>query len=621
MKSKSHGASGTRHVVASLMAFALAGEVGSAQAFPIDLGNPDIDMRLDNSIRYTSGVRVGSIDPKIGDNPIIDGYSDNAFGPGDLVTSRFDLVTEFDVAYRRAYGVRVSAASWYDPAYGTTVSTRSGTYESQFALGPLPAVNTSAPYSELGSYNDNRYSDYTLKYYRGPGINLLDAFAFGTFDLGDVTVSVKAGQLANYWGEGLFFPSYGIAYSQSPIDGLKGATNPGIQAKEAFLPIPQISGDVRLTDELQVGGYYALAWRHNRMPEGGTFLGPSDGGFNGPDRQFTGQVVPALLACLLSNLAVCGAQDQPLFITRVGSSKPGGQNYGVKLRYIPTWLSESASLGLYYRKFDETQAYPLPEVTLNEQGAIPGAPLFTPVPGGGLSTGTYRGVYARGTQLFGLSYTDTVGAVSVAGELSYRQHAALINHAVPQGSTAGAITGGYDANGNGPRGDLLYADLNAVYLVPDTFISPTAQLIGEMVYSRVLSVTQHPEFFSGVGYAGCPTNDKWDGCATKDFVVAQISYLPQWPNAFPSWDLSAPTSVNYGIYGNNAGVGGGNQGALTAAFGIEGLYRQRYEVTLQYNMARAHHQTGGPNDTYAPGNGQFMYSDRDWVALTFKTSF
>jgi hypothetical protein len=34
-----------------------------------------------------------------------------------VVPNRLDLLSEFDVAYKQSYGLRVSAAAWYDTVY------------------------------------------------------------------------------------------------------------------------------------------------------------------------------------------------------------------------------------------------------------------------------------------------------------------------------------------------------------------------------------------------------------------------------------------------------------------------------------------------------------------------
>src|SRR4029077_9296430 len=89
---------------------------GSAHAFEIDTGNPDVAMRWDNTIRYNVGVRAQSQDSAILGNPNFDD-GDRNFSNGSIVTNRLDLLSEFDFVYQRKYGFRTSFAGWADGAY------------------------------------------------------------------------------------------------------------------------------------------------------------------------------------------------------------------------------------------------------------------------------------------------------------------------------------------------------------------------------------------------------------------------------------------------------------------------------------------------------------------------
>ncbi|HET9045477.1 MAG TPA: DUF1302 family protein, partial [Casimicrobiaceae bacterium] len=90
-----------RHAVAFAIAALFAG--GAAQAFDIDTGNPDIQMRWDNTVRYNLGMRAQSQDAKILGNPNYDD-GDRNFSNGSLVTNRFDVLSEFDFVYQKKYG-------------------------------------------------------------------------------------------------------------------------------------------------------------------------------------------------------------------------------------------------------------------------------------------------------------------------------------------------------------------------------------------------------------------------------------------------------------------------------------------------------------------------------------
>ena len=258
---------GKRNAIAAAAFLALT--CGTAQAFDFDTGNPDLSVRWDNTARFNYAVRVEGRDPKIGNSALAD-EGTYSFDKGDAVAKRLDLLSELDVIFKKRYGARVSGAGWYDAAYGDKSKSNPN------ACRRSPATP------------DNNYSDYTKRFYKGPSGELLDAFVFGGFDLGDVPVQGKAGRHTLYWGESLFLGGHlhSVSYAQNPLDLQKGFATPGTEAKELFRPLNQISGQAQLTDTLSLAGQYMLEWESARYPEGGTYLGPVDFVFNGPERQF-----------------------------------------------------------------------------------------------------------------------------------------------------------------------------------------------------------------------------------------------------------------------------------------------------------------------------------------------
>ena len=198
-----------------------------------DTGNPDLTIRWDNTVRFNLGVRVESRDDKIGNSAISD-EGTYSFDKGDLVATRFDVLSELDVVFRKRHGLRLSAAGWYDAAYDDTSHS-----------------NPNLPFRNIPSYVNHQYSDYTKRFYRGPSGEILDAFVFSGFDVGPVPAAVKAGRHSLYWGESLFLNGNlnGIAYAQNPLDLQKGFATPGVEAKELFRPLTQLSGQAQVTDE------------------------------------------------------------------------------------------------------------------------------------------------------------------------------------------------------------------------------------------------------------------------------------------------------------------------------------------------------------------------------------
>jgi hypothetical protein len=299
-----------------------------AQAFEFDTGNPDLAVRWDNTIRYNLGVRVEQRDPKIGNSALSD-EGDYSFDKGQTVANRLDILSEFDLVFQKKYGFRVSGAGWYDNAYGD--KSRS---------------NPNAPLSQIPSYVNNNYSPLVKRLYHGPSGEIMDAFVFGGVDLGTVPVQAKAGRHTLYWGESLFLGGHmhSIAYSQNPLDLQKGFATPGTEAKELFRPLNQLSAQAQLSDTVSVAAQYLLEWEAARYPEGGTYLGPVDFVFNGPDRQF------------ISNAAASRAVvTRPSRRSAASSACPPAGAPGAGRRTV----------GSYYRRFADK----LPQTLITRGGA------------------------------------------------------------------------------------------------------------------------------------------------------------------------------------------------------------------------------------------------------------
>ncbi|RON25025.1 hypothetical protein BK660_05000 [Pseudomonas brassicacearum] len=532
--------------------------VGSAQglmAASFDMSNPDYRVRWDNTVRYNLGMRTDSQDHNIMRTTNFD-ESDGKFDKNDIVTNRLDVLSEFDFSYLNEWGARLSAAGWFDQAYADD-DVRSN----------VPGFAT--------SYHNNKYSDEVDRYMHGPSGEILDAFVWRNFNLGDTPVNVKVGRHTNYWGESLLFGAHAVSYSQAPSDGVKASTSPGIETKEVFLPLGQISAKAQVTDHLSLAAQYFYEWQPTRIPYGGTYFGAADPLFEGPDQ------LP-----VAANGATLQRQD-----SRFGRD---GKNWGVMGKLNVEEIE--STFGAYYRQFDDYQPWLSPEVKA--------------------ALGSYRVVYPRGVKLAGLSFARVFNTVAVGSELSYRMNGAL------------NATGVDPLDEEGPRGDTIHFIANAVYGVPRNFISDNATLVAEFAYSHLDRVTEHEELYKGVGEAGCVNGNtprvansggESDGCSTKNYYAVAVNYTPQYISIFPSWDMDVPLTVNYGLDGNAATAGGGSEGALSYSVGVKLTYAQLYEFGLRYADTDA--QTKTLNNGTVSGNGNVGGTDRGWLAFTFKTSF
>jgi hypothetical protein len=286
-----------------------------ASAVKIDVGNSDINMRFDNTVKYNIGWRVDGREKKIADN-YLSQATNYGWDRGDIVTNRIDLLSEFDFVYKENWGFRISGAAWYDDAFDNKVKGN-------------PAYQAAG----MGTmYADNRFTKDVKKWYRGSG-ELLDAFVFGRVDYGSVPVNFRIGRHSLYWGEALFSFN-GIAYGQGPLDLRKATSTPGTEAKELFLPQNQISAAAQITDNINVAAFYGLEWDPHRLPEGGTYLGGADISFLGGQPGFVGNL-----------------HSGPYRVP--DNSGNWGINTSIKVDSI------ASTIGVYYRRFDDRYPYML----------------------------------------------------------------------------------------------------------------------------------------------------------------------------------------------------------------------------------------------------------------------
>jgi len=534
---------------------------GNALAFQLDTSyNPDLSVRLDTTVRVNYAVRTESRDNKIGNDVIAD-EGDYSFDKGDAVAKRVDLLTELDIVYKSRYGMRVSAAGWNDGAYGSDSKS-----------------NPNLPFRNIPSYVGNHYTNYVQRFYAGPSGELLDAFVFGTFDLGDVPLSLKAGQHTIYWGESLFLNGNlnSVAYAQNPLDLQKGFATPGTEAKELFRPLNQVSATAQVTDTLSFAGQYLLNWSADRYPEGGTYLGPVDFAFNGPQRQFV-------------SAALGFAQHGP------PSNAPEQGDWGLASRWSPQWLD--GTLGFYYRNFSDK----LPQTFITK--VAPG------------SASQYNLIYADNIELWGVSLAKNIGGISLGAEASYR-------HNTPLNSQVLGIAPGLPAEGDtkGPRGDTYHALVNALGVIPQNPLFDTASWSAELTWAEWAKVTSGQNLFFAEGFAPCKGKDVGDGCTTKNYTGLSLAFSPTWFHVFPGVDLLAPVTYSRGLNGNAPTVFGGNQDNGNYSIGVAADIQAKYRVDLKYIEYFGKYKDNGTAVTSQNGFTTLL-SDRGFVSLTFKTTF
>lgn len=547
------------HALRAIAAAAAVTCASHALAGEIEVANPDVTMRLDATVRYTGGWRMEKPDSRILNNYIYD-EGDSKFNRGDMVTNRADLLTEFDVSYKKQLGARVSASAWYDHAYDDH-SVRS-------------------PTGFVTAYRNSKYNNEAARYVNGPSGEILDAFVWTNMDLGSVPVNLKVGRQTNVWGEGLLLGAHAISYGQSPVDGIKAAISPGVETKEVFLPIGQLYASAQATDNLTFVGQYYYEWKPTRIPPAGTYLMGAD---TAPSSDLLAFPIPGMAADIIE------------------ARKPRQRgNWGVGARLNVEAIE--SSFGAYYRRFNDYS----PELgvqLLNFKGPLPTQARF---------------LYAQDIEQTSLSFSRVIHSVAVGAELSYRKNGAL-------NTPASVVTD------TGARGNTWHAVLNGIYMLPTTPLWQTGTLIAEVAYNRLDKVTTNPNLYRSVGSAVCVdsrtgvpgSGTKDDGCSTKDAWIMALKFGPQYLNVLPSWDLTIPVSVTYGLSGNAPSAGGGTQGEVRWSVGATMTYASRYEFALSYadRNLPVRELNGKITGGAAQSNSSVGVIDRGWLSLTFKTAF
>ncbi|WP_309243987.1 DUF1302 domain-containing protein [Caballeronia sp. EK] len=561
-----------------------------AHAFKINAGSSDWDINWDNTVSYNLGMRTQGIDPMIGNNPNFDDGDYKFRHAGDIVTNRASIVSEFSAAYQGYVGFKLSGSAWKDFAYGSGNATNPGVYS--------PGVT----YQSIRAYPNGQYGSFTNRYYV-QGAQLLDGFAFYNTEVAGHAIYAKAGQFTEYWGNSLLSPLQGISYGQGATDGIKGLNSPGTTTKELLLPRPQISLIAQVTPEVSVSGQYDLGWQANRLGTGGTYLEANDAVAQGPSGLFIASLPGA--ARPLFGMPPGGAFGYVIPQGDPDKPRQVNNNFGVKVGWTPHFMD--GSMNLYYRRFDESQPWVLSD--------------WKRFPGVGVLPTDYHLSYNQGVQMLGYSMDTTLGNVSTGLEISYRRNTALNT----------ALSSAIMNQTQGAKGDVLNVVTNAIVPLSRSPVWDTGTLTAEIGYTHLLSVTQNAALYNGVGYPGCPSNNKWNGCSTRDYVNFGVVFQPQWLQVFPGVDLSMPTSVTGGLYGTNPinpGSSGGAQGFFIYSIGVQALIRQKATVTLAYNGYHAHvsgvtqaGQSGNLAAYNSAGNGLYDLNDRPWVSLTFQSSF
>lgn len=303
----------------------------------------------------------------------------------------------------------------------------------------------------------------------GRDIDLLDAFVYGNFEVGDGSaLDIRVGKQVLSWGESTFIQN-GIN-TINPID-VSALRVPGSELKEGFLPVPLADINFSLNENISLEAFYQFKWNNTEPEASGSFFSTNDAASPGGDHLFIGfgnylfTDSPNQGAVAGGNVFPVDKYPNPLLnnfrgvqsLTPFGTVVPraaddtpsdSGQ-YGFALRMFSEELNNT-EFGLYHINYHSR--VPVLSSIVGSLSAFQTAPSeFT-------KASRYRAEYPEDIQLFGGSFnTTTIAGISLQGELSFRKNQPLqlddvellqatlaaptILGLISQGQTAGAAAG------------------------------------------------------------------------------------------------------------------------------------------------------------------------------------
>jgi hypothetical protein len=413
------------HAIAVLAGGTMLGGVATAG----DLNpNGDWKIRWDNTIKYSAGLRL--------DSPLADlsaGAATTNLDDGDrnfakgLSSNRMDVLSEFD-AQKDGFGIRLSAAGWYDAIYQRSNDNNT----------PERVNHNSVPY--------NAFPDGTRKY-AGRMAEMLDWFAFGQTDIGGKRASFRVGQHSLLWGTSLFFGGNGIANGMAPVDVYK-LNIPGAQAKETIMPVQQLSGSLQLTGDTSLEAYVQFKFKPTRLAPAGSYYSTTDFLGAGSELLFAGPV----------KLAYAGEIKGP----------EGRHNIGLALNTHSDALA--SDFGFYALRYKDT------------------APKLISQ----FANARYWLVYPNDIRMLGVSFGRLVGEANVSGEASIRYGQPLIPLQGVLSMPFGATSTDLKDNPIYPTGRTAHMNLSAIWIMGSNALWDNATIVGEIAANHVLSVQDNP---------------------------------------------------------------------------------------------------------------------------------
>lgn len=491
---------------------------------------------------------------------------------------------------------------------------------------------------------------------KSSGAELLDAFLYHSYMIGDLPGTVRLGKQVVSWGESTFIQ--GGINSINPVD-VAAFRRPGAEIKEGLIPVNMFFVSQNLTENLSAEGFYQLDWEQTVLDNCGTFFSQTDVMADGCNSLTAGPVINQN-ASAVAALSPFGVQlsDEGIVIPRSAdhNARDSGQ-WGMALRWFaPELNSEFAGYFINYHSrqpyFSVTSGPNATDTTFASQLcanlSIPalGCSSFLGSEAGQslaqayrLGTSRYFAAYPEDIRLYGLSFSTSLDSgTTLAGEISYRPNmpvqinpvdltSAVIGvSAITPVLSSGDVTLTNDQDIYGyRRKEVTQAQVTATHFFDQVMGADRVTLIGEAGmtwvgglegkggtrYGRSTIYGQGQLYPSNatctsLTNAAAPENCTDDGYVTRTSWGYRLRAIWEYSNLIPGVQLNPSLAWSHDVkgYGPEPGF---NEGSKAVSVGLDATYLSTYTASLSYT------------DYF--GGDYNVNADRDFVALSFGVSF
>jgi len=482
------------------------------------------------------------------------------------------------------------------------------------------------------------------------GAEILDAFLYHNYYVGDLPGTVRIGRQVVSWGESTF-----IGNSINSINPLDAAAfrRPGAEIKEGLIPVNMLYVSQSLSDRLSMEAFYQLEWDQTIIDNCGTFFSGADVAADGCDTNY--HVGPAALAGALNSPLGAYASANGVTYTSEGVMIPRGGDrdardsgqFGLALR----WLGDATEYGFYFMNYHSrtpilssqtaglatfgtsqtvggaagtaagnaayaqaiaagatpTQAAAIAAQVGAQAGeAIGGAIL--------LGNGQYFLEYPEDIRLYGMSFSTTLPTGTAwSGEISYRPNAPIqINTTDVTLELTDPTRAGFENRGYN-RKEITQLQTTFTHFFDQILGAGRVTVVGEIGYAHVggLESTSELRYGRDANF-GTPTDalalaaNGRHGFVTANSWGYRLRALADYSNVFAGVNLTPNISFSHDVdgYGPN---GLFNEGAKAVSVGVDAVYQNTYTASLSYT------------DFF--GGDYNMLTDRDFLAFSVGVNF